>query len=259
MLEQQQTQLVAGLQEAYRLLAASGQWPGKPLEEHEGHPLIHDMLTALDIIHPKVDATEDSMFEETPELLRQRLIAHGAPLLRRRGSASSDSDHSVHSNKRSFDESMHTTAGPRSKSLHTSFDYDSITSSPMVESPISLPTKLKQHQHKPSRLNTASPSIVETTQPLEDDVFGPWTWSNLIPDDQQPQQPQFTFPPANEDNKSFASWPSMGPQGEMDPTFMDSYPAGFNSNLNVFGNLASQKDSFDFDLSGFMPMMPITT
>merc|ERR1712029_1246389 len=51
MLEQQQSQLVAGLRELYSKLRDGQPWPGAPLREaHGGHPLTHDILERLELL-----------------------------------------------------------------------------------------------------------------------------------------------------------------------------------------------------------------
>mgnify|MGYP001186182659 CR=1 FL=1 len=75
MLEQQQAQLVAGLQETYRRLVDANVWPGKPLSEASGQPLTHDILARLDLLEPKNDGSgEHEHFEEDCQKLQQRLI-----------------------------------------------------------------------------------------------------------------------------------------------------------------------------------------
>lgn len=118
MLEQQQSQLVAGLQETYRRLVTAQAWPGAPLAEHSGNPLTHDILARLDLLEPKQDGSgEMETFEEDCKELQKRLTSDGAPLVGRRGSFSSDSDHDhVHRHARnSSHSSMHATPGP----IHT--------------------------------------------------------------------------------------------------------------------------------------------
>ncbi|KAL1303270.1 hypothetical protein AAFC00_006681 [Neodothiora populina] len=94
MLEQQQSQLVAGLQETYRRLVAADMWPGAKLEEHNGQPLTHDILAGLDLLEPKQDGSgEMEGFEEDCRSLERRMISAGASYSARRGSLSSESDH----------------------------------------------------------------------------------------------------------------------------------------------------------------------
>ncbi|KAL6707437.1 Fluconazole resistance protein 1 [Coniothyrium glycines] len=95
MLEQQQTQLVAGLRELYSRLQKGEGWPGQPLRESSGgHPLTHDILERLDLLHSSSDhGSNYEGFEEDCNRMQQRLLERGAPYTRRRRSISSDSDH----------------------------------------------------------------------------------------------------------------------------------------------------------------------
>lgn len=49
-LERQQAQLVAGLQEMYRRMQNGHGWIGAPLDEAAGHPLTHDILESLGVL-----------------------------------------------------------------------------------------------------------------------------------------------------------------------------------------------------------------
>lgn len=95
MLEQQQGQLVSGMQELYRRLLQVQAWPGTKLEEANGYPLTHDILAALDLLESKHDGSgEVETFEEDCSKLQSKILADGAGFVRRRGS--SDSEHSQH-------------------------------------------------------------------------------------------------------------------------------------------------------------------
>jgi len=109
MLEQQQAQLVAGLRELYLRLQTNQGWPGAPLREAQGgHPLTHDILERLDLLHPAGDSTSSSTnthyegFEEDCSRMQQKLLDRGAPYTHRRGSISSDSDHGHNSSSSSY-------------------------------------------------------------------------------------------------------------------------------------------------------------
>lgn len=95
MLEQQQSQLVAGLRELYSRLQKGEGWPGAPLREVAGgHPLTHDILERLDLLHSSSDGSSNyEGFEEDCNRMQQKLLERGAPYTRRRGSVSSDSEH----------------------------------------------------------------------------------------------------------------------------------------------------------------------
>jgi len=95
MLEQQQSQLVAGLRELYTRLQQGQGWPGAPLREAQGgHPLTHDILERLDLLHASSDSGSNyEGFEDDCNRMQQKLLERGAPFSRRRGSTSSDSEH----------------------------------------------------------------------------------------------------------------------------------------------------------------------
>jgi len=96
MLEQQQAQLVAGLRELYKRLQNGQGWPGLPLQEAQnGHPLTHDILERLDLLHAPGDASPANYegFEEDCGRMQQKLLEHGAAYMQRRRSVSSDSEH----------------------------------------------------------------------------------------------------------------------------------------------------------------------
>ncbi|KAL5121079.1 Fluconazole resistance protein 1 [Pleosporales sp. CAS-2024a] len=95
MLEQQQTQLVSGLRELYSRLQKGESWPGQPLRESSGgHPLTHDILERLDLLHPSGDNSGHyDGFEEDCNQMQRKLLERGAPYTRRRRSESSESEH----------------------------------------------------------------------------------------------------------------------------------------------------------------------
>lgn len=92
MLESQQAQLVAGLQELYRRTQTGEGWPGSPLKEtSHGMPLTHDILDRLGVLHQEGHVT-NGVFEEDLNVLQQRLIADGAGFMQRQPSHESHSD-----------------------------------------------------------------------------------------------------------------------------------------------------------------------
>ncbi|KAF2008230.1 hypothetical protein P154DRAFT_569044 [Amniculicola lignicola CBS 123094] len=95
MLEQQQAQLVSGLRELYGRLQSGQGWPGQPLREAQnGHPLTHDILERLDLLHSTNDSGNNyEGFEDDCNRMQQKLLERGAPYTHRRGSVSSDSEH----------------------------------------------------------------------------------------------------------------------------------------------------------------------
>ena len=93
MLEQQQSQLVNGLQTLYGKMLRGQSWPGPPLQESSnGRPLTHDILEQLGVLDSN-STIGGGNFEEDLGTLQQRLFASGAGFLRGR-SPDSDSDHS---------------------------------------------------------------------------------------------------------------------------------------------------------------------
>lgn len=93
MLEQQQSQLVTGIQELYKLTIEGGSWVGELLKDGtNGHPLTHDILERLGAL--KQDGhTSEEPFEENTEVMQQRLIANGAGPMQRQASPDSGSEH----------------------------------------------------------------------------------------------------------------------------------------------------------------------
>ncbi|KAL9106960.1 MAG: hypothetical protein Q9227_008083 [Pyrenula ochraceoflavens] len=93
MLEQQQSQLVAGLQKLYWQALDRNCWTGSPLKDStNGQPLTHDILDRLGVL--KQDgAMSDEAFEDNFGSMQQRLIASGAGLMKREESSDGFSDH----------------------------------------------------------------------------------------------------------------------------------------------------------------------
>ncbi|KAL2441666.1 hypothetical protein ABEF95_015993 [Exophiala dermatitidis] len=95
MLESQQAQLVAGLQELYKRIQNGQGWPGSPLTEtSHGMPLTHDILERLGVLKLDGHATNE-VFEEDLTVLQQRLIAEGAGFMQRQPSMESHCDSST--------------------------------------------------------------------------------------------------------------------------------------------------------------------
>lgn len=83
MLEQQQGQLINGLQELYKRTTSGQGWPGPALNEsNHGQPLIHDILDRLGALKPD-GPSESEHFEEDTNLMQQRLISTGAGFMQR--------------------------------------------------------------------------------------------------------------------------------------------------------------------------------
>ena len=92
MLENQQAQLVCGLQELYKRTKSGQGWIGSPLKESsQGAPLTHDILERLGALKQDGLGTGEA-FEEDLNLMQQRLIASGAGFMQRDLSSDSDSE-----------------------------------------------------------------------------------------------------------------------------------------------------------------------
>jgi hypothetical protein len=169
MLEQQQTQLVAGLRELYSRLQKGESWPGQPLRESSGgHPLTHDILERLDLLHPSGDNHSNyEGFEEDCNRMQQKLLERGAPFTRRRGSVSSDSEHGHASTNSSYEGTPTTKSfafdgpfarhnAPPTPPMNSPFPRQSqIVSAPKQESPMVSPTAMNSGALDPSTLSQA--------------------------------------------------------------------------------------------------------
>lgn len=177
MLEQQQGQLVIGLQEMYRKLLDAQAWTGPPLPEPSGHPLTHDILAALNLLESKPDGSgEAEGFEEDCQKMQSTLLAHGSGFAQRRGSYSSDSDHSQHDSVRPTPNPA--LAVPRPSNFADNFNFGSASPSPLTQSPVA-----RQRQS----VQSVEPSPLQQTSPLSNDPqFYQAEWS--IPDMSSPGQ-----------------------------------------------------------------------
>jgi hypothetical protein len=152
MLEQQQSQLVSGLKEMYHRLQKASAWDGPTLDESSGQPLTHDILSALDLLEPKHDESgETEVFEENCDKLQSRMLSEGSGFSHRRGSLSSDSEHSHHERPRTAASRHATPTQTKPSIFRESFNFPSAASSPLSHSPIPrskqfAPQQLAQHQ-----------------------------------------------------------------------------------------------------------------
>ncbi|CAK3968027.1 fungal Zn binuclear cluster domain-containing [Lecanosticta acicola] len=160
MLEQQQGQLVSGLQECYKRLHQAGAWDGEKLSETNGYPLTHDILAALGLLETKQDGSgEMETFEDDCEKLQSRLIADGAGFAQRRGSFSSDSDHSQQGHGRSASRSTPALSKPPTFPNNFNFNFSAPPSPPASQgSPIPAPRQRPSFpQPQSSPLQQSSP------------------------------------------------------------------------------------------------------
>lgn len=92
MLENQQSQLVAGLHELYKRVQNGQGWAGSPLKEtSHGGPLTHDILESLGALKQE-NHSESDRFEEDLSAMQQRLLSSGAGYMQRSNSTDSDSE-----------------------------------------------------------------------------------------------------------------------------------------------------------------------
>ncbi|KAI6788028.1 hypothetical protein KC361_g9271 [Hortaea werneckii] len=165
LLEQQQNQLVSGLQEMYHRLQKASAWHGKPLDVSSGRPLTHDILAALKLLESKNDGScELEAFEENCDKPQSRLVSKEAEFAHRRGAISSDSELSHHDQSRtvsSYNAPVYSTPSMLTEYLN----YTSATSSRPTHSTLSgsrQPPQPPQHHHpvplpiKPSPLQMAT-------------------------------------------------------------------------------------------------------
>lgn len=163
MLEQQQNQLVAGLQALYALVISSASWKGAPLKETvNGHPLTHDILQRLGLLKLNVNAEID-VFEEDLDVLRQRFASETDSVI----SLNRSSQSSAYQGQSSFPE----VASPRhylSDSLSTLHQFPP---TPPIHSPNGETSASLSPIDYPNRLdNEASldPSVLQPHQPSMD-------------------------------------------------------------------------------------------
>lgn len=165
MLEQQQGQLVAGLQELYRRSLAGQSWSGPSLSEASGHPLTHDILSALHLLEPKSDGSDQmETFEEDVQKLQTRLLADGAGYLQRRGSFSSDSDHSQHGMTKSS--SRGTPPATKAPIFDKNFTFTP-SPSPVAQSPVprhrqSYPPAQQSPLHRTVPMTNEDPQLYQS-------------------------------------------------------------------------------------------------
>lgn len=141
MLEQQQAQLVTGLQDLYQRVQTGEGWLGRPLTESEGlgHPLTHDILEQLGALktEPQIEGPVDR-FEDDLEMLQARLVEGEAHTLsmrhHSRGSVESDSDSSS---------SLDMCTPPQGKGYGLPFDFNQVVPiTPSNLSPHSFDTNI---------------------------------------------------------------------------------------------------------------------
>lgn len=158
------------------------EWEGQPLQETNGYPLTHDILAALGLLESRQDGSgETETFEEDCSKLQSRFASNGPA--NRRGSLSSDSDHSQHGSLQQRLRQRKTSPVPiQPQSFNDKFSFQSASST-------SLPSPAPQ---KRKSFPPAQPSPLHTnTTPLtsNDPTFYQAEWAQAIhPANQQPQE-----------------------------------------------------------------------
>lgn len=260
MLEQQQSQLVAGLQETYRRLFGAQLWPGARLAEHNGKPLTHDILAGLNLLEMKQDGSgEMEMFEEDCQKLQQRLVLDGAPYVGRRGSFSSESDHDSTFHQSHARTSSHSSLHGTPISSHAQPVFNENWNFQSSPSPITLspPPKMRLAQQglKPSPLSHSS-------GPTSDDNYIMPSWRNSTGNINMASNyvhPQFTFQaPAVQDNlqtimENYSQSVELAMDSDMAPL---DFSQQFANGATAFGTFNPQdwmiNESMEVDFSKFV-------
>ncbi|KAF2263527.1 hypothetical protein CC78DRAFT_465529 [Lojkania enalia] len=232
MLEQQQAQLVAGLRELYSRLQNGQGWPGQPLREAQGgHPLTHDILERLDLLHSVSDSGSNyEGFEEDCSRMQQKLLERGAPYTRRRGSVSSDSEHGHTSSSSSYG------GTPTTKSMPyvDSFTRHNAPPTPPMNSPFPRqsqiePIKQEAPMVSSTFMNTGALDPSALTRPA-------WTSEPMMMDESLDfnSKPIYTFDTFNNfDSSTMMLDPCvMNPAGPMMPDWNDSNDLDFSNFIN---------------------------
>ena len=156
MLENQQAQLVTGLQELYKRTKNGQGWIGSPLKEtSHGAPLTHDILERLGALKQDGHATGE-VFEEDLNLMQQRLIASGAGFMQRELSSDSDSE--------TAPSPMFEQMPPQKPMLTDPFSLHSFPPTPPSQSPFpqnarTVPTKMQSYPQPRMDQTNLSPHL----------------------------------------------------------------------------------------------------
>lgn len=266
MLEQQQSQLVSGMQELYRRLEKAKAWNGPKLEETNGAPLTHDLLSALNLLEPKGEGGRDmETFEEDCQKLQSKLLAEGAGYVRRRGSFSSDSEQSQHGHARSG--SHHSTPVlPKPSLFKENFSFPGSNPSPLSQSPAPLPAQ----QPQPPPQQRTKPAQMQSP-PLSNDpgLYAP-EWAQALADRNDPSQymrsafamqmPELDDGAMN--NLDMSQWDQSSTQYDATYNQYTAYSdAMFMGGMTGMPNLGdmSQLDGMDLDFRQFIQPQDVMT
>ncbi|KAF7565432.1 hypothetical protein PtrM4_048660 [Pyrenophora tritici-repentis] len=216
MLEQQQSQLVAGLRELYTRLQRGESWPGQPLQETaSGYPLTHDILERLDLLNsPSENGTHYEGFEEDCSRMQQRLLEGGAPYTRRRISVSSESDHGHASSSSSYNGTPTT----RSVALESPFARNTAPPTPPMNSPFPRQSQIVQPIKQEPQM--ASP-VFMSSGAMDPSTLSRAPWMNdstIMMDDSIDFKPMYEFDSyGNYDQSMMVDTIAMNPSDPMMP------------------------------------------
>lgn len=255
MLEQQQSQLVSGLKEMYHRLQKVSAWEGPSLDESSGQPLTHDILSALNLLETKHDDSgEIEVFEEDCEKLQSRMVSEGANFAHRRGSISSDSDHSHHDRPKTASSRNDTPVQPKQSLFKESFNFHSVSPSPLTQSPIPRSKPFAQQQYPTSSPARQLP-LQEPTFINDPHLYAP-EWAQILTD------MTYTDP-------SYRAKSGLTSEFDAFPPFVDhtetyQFPPYPTQMSNVIGGPLeisdlTQIDSMDFDFSTYVQQPEVMT
>lgn len=261
MLEQQQSQLVSGLKEMYHRLQKASAWEGPSLDESTGQPLTHDILSALNLLEPKHDDSgELEVFEENCDKLQSRMVSDGASFVRRRGSLSSDSDHSHHERPKTASSRNDTPTVPRLSMFKESFSIPSSSPSPLTQSPIPRSKPVTQPQYVAQSQPSIRPSPLQEPAFTNDPQLYAPEWAQALADMSYSDQSVRTKMAMQAgDFDMFTPWDAANAQ--MEAYQFSTYQMG---NGNMYGGMPdiadlSQLDNMDFDFNTYVQQPEVMT
>ena len=263
MLEQQQSQLVSRLKEMYHRLQKVSAWEGPTLDESSGQPLTHDILSALNLLESKHDDSgELEVFEESCDKLQSRMVSEGANFVHRRGSISSDSDHSHHDRPKTASSRQETPVQPKLSMFKESFNFPSASSSPLTQSPIPRSKPFAQQQYSvPSQVRQVP--LQEPTFINDPQLYAP-EWAQALADMSYTDQVYRAKMVAQAQAGEFDTLaPFDTAHIQMEAYQFPSYPHQM-SNANMIGGLPdisdlTQIDTMDFDFSTYVQQPEVMT
>lgn len=261
MLEQQQTQLVSGLKEMYHRLQKVSAWEGPSLDESSGQPLTHDILSALNLLESKHDDSgEVEVFEEDCDKLQSRMVSEGASFVHRRGSISSDSDHSHHDRPKTASTRNATPMRHRQALFKESFNFGSASPSPLAQSPIPRSKPVAQPQYPTSsparQLPLQEPTFINDPQ-----LYAP-EWAQVLADVTYTDS-AIRAKMGYQQPSEFDSFPPFYDAGhaQMEAYQLSSYQSQMSNMIGGLPDISdlTQIDTMDFDFSTYVQQPEVMT